>query len=180
MSGWRGWSRPSAGAPGPRGFRGPGWSGLWHVASSEAALAAEVRPSGAEARHLSCLNAGLKPCSTPFFSPAFRLFTRWLLVESTVNPCRSTSNSIQVSADCCLLLADCCLRIANWFALFAFIPEMNHIHFVDPPRLNGFSYENKGENYQPPNGDRTVEAPFLYAFSTRSWSNSWSIANHPR
>src|ERR1700740_1061377 len=42
-----------------------------------AALAAEVRPSGAEAQHLSCLNAGLKPCSTPF-SRAFRLFMRWL------------------------------------------------------------------------------------------------------
>jgi len=43
-----------------------------------AALAAEVRPSGAEAQHLSCLNAGLKPCSTPF-SRAFRLFMIWLL-----------------------------------------------------------------------------------------------------
>ena len=43
-----------------------------------AALAAEVRSSGAEAQHLSCLNAGLKPCST-LFSRAFRLFMRWLL-----------------------------------------------------------------------------------------------------
>src|ERR1700757_4746714 len=45
-----------------------------------AALAAEVRPSGAEGLLLSCLNAGLKPCSTPF-SRAFRLFMRWLLVS---------------------------------------------------------------------------------------------------
>src|SRR5215472_10271096 len=43
-----------------------------------AASAAEVRPSGAEARHLSCLNAGLKLCSTQF-SRSFRLFMRWLL-----------------------------------------------------------------------------------------------------
>src|ERR1700757_5420724 len=44
-----------------------------------AALAAEVKPSGAEAQHLSCLNAGLEPCFTPF-SRAFRLFMIWLLV----------------------------------------------------------------------------------------------------
>jgi hypothetical protein len=55
------------------------------------------------------------------------------------------------------------LLFANCFALSAFFSEMNHIHFLDPPRLKGSSYENKGENYQPPNGDRTVEAPFLFA-----------------
>ena len=52
-----------------------------------AALAAEVKPSGAEAQRLSCLNAGLKPCSTPF-SRAFRLFMRLLLNAKLLEPPR--------------------------------------------------------------------------------------------